>query len=647
MTRTILCWLLVVAAGSSVVGQEVPETIVAEGVPTITRALTHALNRYQNTRSASFAGWFGGRREILIETRFADTNQVHRVVFPGGARTQLTFLAERVVGASPRPGRDQFVFAADEGGAENYQIFLNDLATGAVDRVTDGRSRNVLAGWSPSGARLAWSSNARNGKDMDLYVVDAANPSAARRFKEVSGSWSVEDWSPDESRVVALEYISISESYVHIVELATGATETITPRRSNGAPVVAYHNVKWSKDGRSLYWTTDLDSEFQRLVRFDLATKTGTILTPNIPWDVSGYDLSDDGRTIALVTNEDGISKLHVLNTATGRELVAPRLPAGVITQVTFRRGSQEFAFVMTSARATADVYSFDIPTGRLARWTASETGGLNPDTFAEPELIHYSSFDGRQVPAFVYRPDAKFAGRRPVLIDIHGGPEGQFRPTFQGRLNYLIDALGIALVFPNVRGSAGYGKSYLALDNGARREDSVKDIGALLDWVAKQPDLDASRVAVIGGSYGGYMTLATMTHYSDRLKAGIDIVGISNFVTFLKNTQDYRRDLRRAEYGDERDPEMKAHLEKISPLSSASKIKVPLLIVQGKNDPRVPVTESEQMLAAVKKNGVPVWYVLGKNEGHGFAKKTNQDYLQAAEVLFLKRYLLGDAAAP
>lgn len=646
MTRTILCGLLVLATGSAVVGQEVPETIVAEGVPAIPKALSQALNRYQNTRSASFAGWFGGRREILIETRFADTNQVHRVAFPGGARTQLTFLAERVVGASPRPGREQFAFAADEGGAENYQIFLNDLATGAVDRVTDGRSRNMLAGWSPSGARLAWSSNARNRKDMDLYVLEGARPSDARRFKEVSGSWSVEDWSPDESRVVALEYISISESYVHIIELATGATETVTPRRSNGGPAVAYHNVKWSKDGRSLYWTTDLDSEFQRLVRFDLATKASTSLTPNIPWDVSGFDTSDDGRTIALVTNEDGISKLHVLDAATGRELVAPRLPAGVITDVAFRRGSQEFAFGMTSARATADVYSFDIPTGQLWRWTTSETGGLNTDTFAEPELIHYPSFDGRQIPAFVYRPGAKFAGRRPVLINIHGGPEGQVRPTFLGRLNYLIDDLGIALIFPNVRGSAGYGKSYLALDNGARREDSVKDIGALLDWIAKQPDLDTSRVAVIGGSYGGYMTLATLTHYSDRLKAGIDIVGISNFVTFLKNTQDYRRDLRRAEYGDERDPKMRANLEKISPLSNASNIKVPLLIVQGKNDPRVPVTESEQMLAAVKKNGVPVWYVLGKNEGHGFAKKTNQDYLQAAEVLFLKRYLLGDAAS-
>ncbi len=647
MTRRILASVLVLALGSTVLGQEVPESIVAEGVPAIPPALSLALNRYQNTRSANFAGWFGGRRELLIETRFADTNQIHRVAFPGGARTQLTFLAERVVGASPRPGRDQFAFAADEGGAENYQIFIDDLATGAVDRVTDGRSRNVLAGWSPSGARLSWSSNARNGKDMDLYVLDPNKASAPRPFKEVSGSWSVEDWSPDESRVVAVEYIAISESYVHIVDVATGATETLTPRRSGDRPAVAYHNVKWSKDGRALYWTTDLDSEFQRLVRFDLATKAGTCLTPGIPWDVSGYDLSDDGRMIALVTNEDGISKLHVLDAATGRELAAPRLPAGVITDVTFRRGSHEFAFGMTSARATADVYSFDIGTGLLARWTASETGGLNPETFAEPELIHYPSFDGRPIPAFVYRPSAKFAGRRPVLIDIHGGPEGQTRPTFQGRLNYLIDELGIAVVFPNVRGSAGYGKSYLALDNGARREDSVKDIGALLDWIAKQPDLDASRIAVMGGSYGGYMTLATLTHYSDRLKAGIDIVGISNFVTFLKNTQGYRRDLRRAEYGDERDPAMKAHLEKISPLTNASRIKVPLLIVQGKNDPRVPVTESEQMLAAVKKNGVPAWYILGKNEGHGFAKKTNQDYLQAAEVLFLKRYLLGDAAAP
>ena len=638
------------ATGSGIANaqtQAVPDSIAAEGVPPVPAELTQSLARYQNSRSAVFQGWVGGRREILILTRFADTNQVHRVAFPGGDRSQVTFLNERVTGASPQPGTGPGVFAysADEGGAENYQVFLQDPATGQASRLSDGRSRHVLAEWSNSGSKLAWSSNARNGKDMDLYVVDITKPNSVRLFKEVSGDWAVTDWSPDDKHVVAVESISINEDYVHIIDVETGETQDLTPRPKPGEETVAYSDVRWSKDGKSLYGITDLESEFKRLVRYDIATKELTRLSADIPWNVDAFDLSDDGQFIALVTDEDGISRLRIRD-AEGRERPAPKLPAGQIAGLKFRKGSREFAFTLTSARSTADVYSYDLASGILERWTKSETGGINPEAFSEPELIRFPSFDGKSIPAFVYRPDpTKFPGKRPVLIDIHGGPESQFRPGYLARANYLINELGIALVYPNVRGSDGYGKTYLKLDNGMKREDSVKDIGALLDHVAKDAGFDASRVAVVGGSYGGYMSLASLTHYSDRLKAGIDVVGISNFVTFLQNTQGYRRDLRRAEYGDERVPEMRKHLEAISPLTNASKIGVPLLVVQGKNDPRVPVTESEQIVAKVKTNGKPVWYILGKDEGHGFAKKKNQDYLQAAQILFLKTYLLGEGS--
>jgi len=624
-----LCLAAAFAVPALAPAQEVPDSIAAEGVPPVPKELAEELNRYQNIRLASFQDWVPGRREVLISTRFADTNQVHQVAFPGAARKQLTFSPERVLGASARPGHAQFGFAMDEGGAENFQLFLYDLKTGETERLTDGRSRNIAANWSHSGRLVAWSSNARNGKDMDIYILDPSDPKTARRVKEVSGTWAVADWSPDERRLVTVEGISANETYVHLIDVATGDVETLTPRAEPGTVTVAYGNTLFSKDGKSLYWTTDRDSEFQRLARYDLATKKTRVLTEHIPWDVDGFDLSDDGRTIVFVTNEDGIAKLHVLDTATGRERAAPKLPAGQISGITFRPKSQEFGFTLNSAKSPSDAYSHDLATGKLSRWTESETGGLNPASFSEPQLVHYPTFDGKEIPAFVYRPPSRFQPPYPVLINIHGGPEGQYQPGFLGRNNYLLNELGIAVIYPNVRGSSGYGKSYLKLDNGVLREDSVKDIGALLDWSAKQSDLDASRVAVTGGSYGGYMSLATMTHYSDRLRAGIDIVGISNFVTFLKNTQDYRRDLRRVEYGDERDPKMHEHLMKISPLTNVVKITKPLLIVQGKNDPRVPVTEAEQVLAAVRRNGLPVWYVLGKNEGHGFAKKPNQDYLQ------------------
>jgi len=621
--------------------QSPPDSIQVEGVPEIPKALGDSLVQYQQGRTAQFQGWVGGGRAVLITTRFAETNQVHLIASPGGARRQLTFLSDRVLGASPRRDQAQFLFEADEGGAENYQLFLKDVQGGPPTRVSDGKARHVSARWSHSGRQLAWSSNARNGRDMDLYLVEPGKAEPSRRLKEVSGDWSVEDWSPDDTQVVASEYRSINESLVYIIDIKSGETTRVSPEPAKNEPTISHGEVRWSPDGKALFWTTDQGSEFRRLARFDLEKRTQATLTDQIPWNVEGFDLSDDGTTAVFTTNEDGLSRIHVLDLKTGKEQAVPELGAGQVGGLRFRPGSREFGFQMTSARATTDVYSYDLDQKTLTRWTESELGNLDPSGFAEPTLVRFSSFDGLSIPAFVYHAPARFKGPRPVLIHIHGGPESQFRPGFLGRLNYLIEELGITLVFPNVRGSAGYGKTYLRLDNGPKREDSVKDIGALLDWIGQQPNLDPKRVGVMGASYGGYMTLASLVHYSDRLKTGIDIIGISNFISFLENTQGYRRDLRRAEYGDERDPAMRAIFEQISPLFHAEKIKVPLMVAQGKNDPRVPAGESAQIVERVKSGGQPVWSLLGLNEGHGFAKKQNQDYLQAAEVLFLKTYLL------
>ncbi len=426
---------------------------------------------------------------------------------------------------------------------------------------------------------------------------------------------------------------------------AGGEVHAITPRNARKQdPAIAYQGGQWSADGKSVYALSDRDSEFLRLVRLDAATNALTVLSGAVPWDVEEFKLSDDGRLLAFLTNEDGVSKLHLIDATTGAGLPAPDLPAGVASGLLFRPGSHELAFGVSWARSPSDVYSYDPDPRRLERWTASEAGGLNPESFPLPELVHYPTFDKRTIPAFVFRPAAdRFKGRRPVYISIHGGPEGQARPLFLGSMNYLPAEMGVAVIYPNVRGSSGYGKSYLKLDNGRLREDSVKDIGALLDWIATQPDLDPARVMVAGGSYGGYMSLAAMTFYSDRLCCGWDTVGISNFVTFLRNTQGYRQDLRRAEYGDERDPQMRAFLEGIAPANRASKITRPLLVSQGANDPRVPLTESDQIVAAVKGNGVPVWYLVAKDEGHGFGKKTNSDYQRAVLFEFVRRFLLAE----
>ena len=644
--RLLAAFLLVVP---SVAGQRAAviapaDNLVVEGVPAIPAQLSEDVRRYTEFRSAGLAGWHPTRREMLIGTRFGDTNQIHLVKTPGGARTQLTFFPERAGGGSFRPKTgDYFVFNRDVGGNEFFQYYRYDMASGEVTLLSDGKSRNTGANWSNSGQWLAYTSTRRNGKDADIYLIDPSKPDTDRLLLEVdSGGWGVADWSPDDQRLLLGEFVSANESYLWLVELAgAGAARKTLVTPKGGADKVAYGGAQWSRDGRGFYTTTDKDSEFRRLTYVDLATKEHTYLTDHIKWDVDGFQLSPDGRTIAFVTNEDGVDRLRLLDAATRKEKAAPKLPVGLIGGLRWHENNRDLGFNMSSARATSDVYSLDATTGRVERWTESETGGLNTANLSEPELVRWKSFDGREISGFLYLPPAKFTGPRPLVINIHGGPEGQARPGFIGRNNYFLNELGVAIIFPNIRGSSGYGKTFLALDNGFKREDSYKDIGALLDWVGAQSRLDKNRVMVTGGSYGGHMSFAVATLYNDRVAATLPVVGISNLVSFLERTESYRRDLRRAEYGDERDPKMREFMTRIAPLNHASKITKPIFIVQGGNDPRVPLNEAEQMVATVRKNNTPVWYLMAKDEGHGFNKKKNQDFQFYATILFVREYLL------
>ena len=617
------------------------ENLVVEGVPKIPVSVAETVERYTNLRGANLQSWNPAAREMLISTRFADTAQVHLLKMPGGARTQLTFYADRVAGAwySPTSGAS-FVFSKDVGGGEFFQLYRYDLATGDTTLLTDGKSRNTDPVWSYAGDRLVYGSTRRTGNDVDLYTVEPANPKSDHLLATLNGGgWTALDWSPDGQTILVSEGISSEESYLWTMDAGSGAKTLITPK--GGSVKIAYIAARFSKDGKGIYVTTDKDSEFQRLAYVDLTTKQHTYLTTGIPWDVDEFDLSRDGKTIAFVTDEDGFGVLHLFDTASRKEKPVPSVPKGVISGVNWHRNNREVGFSLSSARSSSDVYSLDVQTGKLERWTFSETGGLNTSHFPEPDLIHWKSWDERTISAFLYRPPAKFAGKRPVIINIHGGPEGQFRPSFPGRWDYYVNDLGIAMIAPNVRGSTGYGKTFLGLDNGVLREGSYRDINTLLDWIQTQPDLDSSRVLITGGSYGGFMTLAVATNYNDRICCSVDVVGPSNLVTFLEHTSGYRQDLRRVEYGDERDPRMREFLERIAPANQAKNITKPLFVIAGKNDPRVPVTESEQMVSVVRQNGTPVWWLMAKDEGHGFGKKKNQDYQFYATVMFVKEYLL------
>ncbi|MGB7593397.1 MAG: prolyl oligopeptidase family serine peptidase [Terriglobia bacterium] len=639
----LLVALLLLAAAEALAQEAVlapPDNLVLDNVPAIPASLAETAGRYAENRSAFPSDWHPQRREMLIGTRFGNTYQTHLVKMPGGARQQLTFFTEPVYGGSFHPrGGDYFVFSRDVGGGEWYQLFRYDFATRNSTLLTDGKSRNLLGPWSTSGDQIAYTSTRRTGQDTDLWVMNPADPKTDHLLTQLSGGgWSPEDWSPDNKKILLIEGISVNETYVWLVDTATGEKAALTPRKTDEQ--VAYSNARFSKDGKGVYLTTDKGSEFQRLVYIDLAAKQMKVLSSNIPWDVDEFALSYDGKSIAFVTNEDGLSALHLLDTATGRALPVPKLPVGLVGSLRWHRNNRDLAFGLTTARSPYDCYSLNITTGKVERWTTSETA-VNTEAFPEAELVRWKTFDGKMISGFLFRPPAKFPGKRPVLIDIHGGPEGQSRPAFLGRDNYYLNELGIALILPNVRGSTGYGKTFTKLDNGFLRQDSYKDINALFDWIPTRPDLDADRVAVTGGSYGGHMTLAVSTFYSDRIRCSIDIVGMSNLVTFLEHTEAYRRDLRRVEYGDERDPKMREFLERIAPMNNLDRIKKPMMVVAGKNDPRVPVSESDQIVAGLKKEGTPVWYLMAKDEGHGYQKKPNQDFLFYADVVFLQQYLL------
>lgn len=619
--------------------------LVTENIPDIPDDLRERMNQYQNARGASPATWNPDGSAMLMSTRFAETSQIHMISSPGGARRQITFFKEPVGAGSwcPDPSKNGFTFTKDIGGNEFRQLFWFDLNTGKYEMLSDGgRTQNSNALWSIDGKEFIYVSTRRTKKDYDLYLASMSNPKEATLILDKGGSWSPSDWSTDKKKVLVRNYISANKSYFHILDLDTKKLEQINPSKEE----ISYGGALWNKDASGVFYTSDEGTEFKTLRYYDVATKKSQSITSHIPWDVDGMIMNIQRTTLVIAVNENGFFKLYKVDTETKKPVQLEGLPKGLLFPADFHPDGKTFSLQINSPKSPSDIYTYNLESSKLTQWTYSEVGGLDNSTFIEPELIQYETFDKvngkpRMIPAFYYKPkNAK--GKIPVVIEIHGGPEGQSLPSFDPFRNYLVNELGVAVIEPNVRGSSGYGKSYLKLDNGFKREESVRDIGSLLDWIAKQPDLDASRIAVSGGSYGGYMVLASMVHFGDRIKCGVDVVGISNFLTFLQNTEDYRKDLRRVEYGDERDPKMKEFLSSISPLNHVDKITKPLFIVQGLNDPRVPASESEQMKARLQEKGREVWYLLAKDEGHGFRKKENYTYEQLATVLFFQKYLIG-----
>ena len=644
-------------AASSAAGNASPVEIlppnanlVAQGVPPVPMSLVRQAEKYTDFRGHSFVAWHPTRREMLVSHRAAgaSTVQLFRVASPLAAPEPLTNFADpvRLAGYEPKRG-DYLVFERSSGGNEAHQLYRLDLPSKQVSLLTDPDQRHEMQGWLHNSSQLlvmsvpldkTASGGTRATISQTLKLMDPRQPKTARTVAILpGGGWFAGGVSWDDTQVALTRYISAGESQLWLLNVVTGKNRQVLPAPGSNSRA-AHFAGDFKRDNSGMYVYSDRDGEFLELMLYRFSTGLLTPLTRQIPWDVSGGTATEDGKLYAAQANVDGRDELRLFDARSFKELPLPKLPNGSVSSSHFHRKLPDLAFAVNGAQGPNQIYSLDPVNGTVEQWTRGYAPpGVDVKGFNDPQIVRWKSFDGRGISGLLSLPPERFRDKRPVLIQIHGGPESQAKLGFMGRYNHFMSELGMAIIEPNVRGSSGYGKTFLTLDNGRQREDSVKDIGALLDWIATQPRLDASRVVVSGGSYGGYMSLAVAATYADRIAGAVDVVGISSFVSFLHNTESYRRDLRRVEYGDERDPSMRAFLERISPLNNAAKITKPLFVVQGKNDPRVPYTEAEQIVARLREQRTPVWYLRAENEGHGFARKENADFQFYATVMFLQ----------
>src|SRR6266542_428125 len=575
--------------------------IEAVGVPPVPASLARDLSPYSSVYGLPLAGWDFEKHEILLKG-ISNTTWISRVSSPGAKAlpTLIYIPSNGIYDVYFQPQGKYLAYTRDTGGNETFQLYLYQIGRVQSTMLSDGKSRNTEPVWSNAGDRIVYSSTPIGDSGVNLRLIDPFKPDSDRLIAKSSGSYfKAYDWSPDDKQIVFCDFTSNTASTLWLLDAATGNKTLLSPK--SDSPEL-YDYPQFSKDGKGVYVLTDHDSDMRRVAYIDLMTHRVSYVASSSKWDVDEFQLAPDGKTLAYITNEDGISRLHLLEIAAGKERATPQLPVGVISDLKWNKKSTDLAFNFKSPRTPNDVYSVNVETGRVELWSKGGANGVDTETFSSPELIHC--------------------------------------PTSGYEDNYFLDALGVAKIYPNVRGSSGYGKAFLALDNGFRREDAVKDMGALLDWIKAQPDLDADRVLVQGVSYGGYLALTTAYAYPDRIRGAISESGITDLASFVEHTEGWRRGLQRSEFGDERDPKVREFLERVAPLNNAQNIKKPLLIIHGQNDPRVPVAEANALVAATKDR-IPVWYILAKDEGHGLVQRSNRNYRLYASILFVKEFLL------
>ena len=613
--------------------------LIFDGVPPIDPNLGARIADYLVGRDASFAAWLPDD-SLLISTRFADVAQVHRVVAPLGMREQLTWYADPItkVLTAPSGAAEGFAFLKERDADGLPQLYYYDFAAHSTRMLSSGSGRHGSPLWSPDGQHIVFTGNDRDAAITDIYMADLGGHAAPHLV--VAGRdrpWFPLDWSADGQKLLLWQPGANDDSSLFIADVNTGS---VLPAEAGGKHLGIRH-ARFSADGRGIYISSVDDGDFSALRYLDLVTHQARELTAAIPWDIVDFEVGVDGRYLAYVANDGGRDRLTVLDNQLKLELSPAGLPEGRITGLHFDHTGHRLAFSAEGPQSPSDVYVYEPEHNQLTRWTHSEPGAIDPQSFVPAQPVQYPTWDRgkagqRLIPTFVYRP--RTPGPHPVLIDIHDGPAGQFRPGFDAFIQFAVNQLGYVVIAPNIRGSTGYGKSFADLDNGPAREDAVRDLGALLVWIGMQKDLDRTHVAVMGRSYGGFMALAMLATYGDRLSGGIIVNGYPSLPSYLATGTADELASRRAEFGDERDPQARAQLNRLSPLNSLAQIRKPVLVFQGLQDTPLQVQQAGQVVAGIRARGGEAWYVTARNESHELSHSANRDAWLATVAQFLKK---------
>ncbi len=588
-------------------------------------------SRYLNIRSAYAPVWLEDGQRVAFLTDITGTPQVWAVDANGGWPDQLTFFTEKNWTLNAAPDGKRMICTRDIGGNERYQMFILDSNGVEVARIShDMNAIYHFGAWSPDGNRIAFSSNERNGLHFDIYVQELDDGEPELVYQS-TGMFDVMAWSPDSSQLIILQAVSSAQMPLYLLDLPTGGIKPLTPLDDP----INNLAVKWAKDG-TVYLLTNRNRDLLSIATMDVSTGEVTYLFEDQQWDVEALAVSPNGRMLAYTANQDGYKRLFIYNQDTGENKPVAGLPSGVVDEPVFSPNGKSLAVSVQSPTDNLNIWTIDLDTFTPRKITNSARAGISQAGLVAPKLVHFDTFDGLSIPAFWYRPKA-YEPPYPVILYVHGGPASQTIADFDPRFQFFLSR-GYAILAPNVRGSSGYGKAYMALDDVELRMDSVADLEHAVNWLRNSGEADPDRISIYGRSYGGFMVLSAITTYPDLWAAAIDVVGIANWVTFLENTSIWRRAHREKEYGSleiDRD-----FLRTISPIHLVDEIQCPLLVVHGANDPRVPVTEADQIVASLRKRNHPVEYLRYEDEGHKIAKLPNRIDSFSKMADFLEKYL-------